>query len=74
MFFEIPSTVKKKALYRERYVLPGPLSDTQNQKYLKSLKKSNKNASKIRYGRTLVERIPIGTTGLVQLNFIHNLI
>ena len=35
---------------------------------------SNKNASKIRYVRTLVERTPIGTTGLVQLNFILNLI
>jgi len=39
MFFEIPSTVKKKILYQERYVLPEPLSDTKNQKYLRSRKK-----------------------------------
>jgi len=36
MFFDITSTVKKKTLYQERYVLPEPISDTQNQKYLKS--------------------------------------
>jgi len=39
MFLDITSTVKKKTLYRERYILPEPLSDTQNQKYLKSRKK-----------------------------------
>ncbi len=39
-----------------------------------TVKKQKKNASKIRYGRTPGERTPIGTTGIVQLNFIHNLI
>jgi len=32
MFFEIPSTVKKKTLYQERYVLAETLSDIQNRK------------------------------------------
>jgi len=39
MFFDITSTVKKKTLYRERYVLLEPLCATQKQKYLKSRKK-----------------------------------
>jgi len=36
MFFDKTSLLKKKTLYRERYVLPETLSDTQNQKYSKS--------------------------------------
>jgi hypothetical protein len=39
MFFDITSPVKKKTLYRERYVLPETLAGTQNQNYLKSWKK-----------------------------------
>jgi len=39
MFFDITSPVKKKTLYWERYVLPGPLSDTENPEYLKIRKK-----------------------------------
>jgi hypothetical protein len=36
MFFDITSTIKKKTLYQERYVLPEPLSGTENQRYLKN--------------------------------------
>jgi len=39
MFFDITSTVRKKTLYQERYVLLEPLSDTQIQKYFKIRKK-----------------------------------
>jgi len=39
MFFDIIPLIKKKTLYRERYVLPEPLSDTENKEYLKIRKK-----------------------------------
>ncbi len=39
MFFDIITLIKKTTLYRERYVQPGPLSDTENLEYLKIRRK-----------------------------------
>jgi len=35
---------------------------------------NNKKTCKIKFRRNLFNRMPIGTRGLVQLSFIHNLI
>ena len=75
MFFDIiTSVVKKKTLYWERYVEMSPVLVRKNLKSLNPRTIIKKRASKITNERNLGRRIPIGTTGLVQLSFTHNLI